>query len=212
MLKTLRITSLIALIAAVCGVGAIGVVGLRGDSEIQAFLDKPGVVDNAKGEKADKVDPKEVESPLVVQSRLFALRIDPPPPPKPQRSETKPVEQRPEPTENWQTGSTQAQAARGIPRPAEDAGQRQVYPAGNGTVRSPEPTRSMALLQQTGGNQEWFRQGERVGHLDIRRSAKTGAWSFSQGGRNAQELFVPESSRKGKSILKNERKSVSRHR
>ena len=196
MLKTLRITSLIALIAAVCGVGAIGVVGLRGDSEIQAFLDKPGVVDNAKGEKADKVDPKEVESPLVVQSRLFALRIDPPPPPPPPKP---PVEQRPEPTEVVKREPPKPKPPV-IPRPPAQVNAKFTLLAT--VLCEASPTRSMALLQQTGGKQEWFRQGESVGHLDV-QEVRNGSVVFSQAGRNPQELFVPEKP-KGKSLLKNE--------
>lgn len=196
MLKTLRITSLIALIAAVCGVGAIGVVGLRGDSEIQAFLDTPGVVDTAKGDKPDNIDPKEVESPLVVQSRLFALRIDPPPPPPPPKP---PVEQRPEPTEVVKREPPKPQPPV-IPRPPAQVNAKFTLLAT--VLCEANPVRSMALLQQTGGKQEWFRQGESVGHLDV-QEVRNGSVVFSQAGRNPQELFVPEKP-KGKSLLKNE--------
>lgn len=184
MLKTLRITSLIALIAAVGGVITIGIFGLRGNSDILAFLDEPGVVDEAKAKLQPKGDEKEVESPLATQARLFALRIDPPPPPAPKNPPKK------------EAAPPKETAKRQPPKPKETT-----PPRPKATVNAKftllatvmcdaNPTRSMALLQQSGGKQEWFWQGERVGHLDI-DEVRNGSVVFSQAGRNQQELFVP---------------------
>ncbi len=195
MLKTLRITSLIALIAAVGGVVVIGVFGLRGDSDILAFLETPGVVDKAKEKLQPEADKKDVESPLATQSRLLALRLDPPPPPAPKD----PVEPKDPPKE---TATRQPPKPRDPvpPRPKTQVNAKFKLLA---TVMcDANPTRSMALLEQSGGKQEWFWQGERVGHLDI-DEVRNGSVIFSQAGRSKQELFVPAKP-PVKSLLKGE--------
>ena len=194
MLKTLRITSLIALVAAVCGVVAIGAIGLRGDSDILAFLDKPGVVDAAKGDESDDTDPKDVESPLVTQSKLFALRIDPPPPPKPK------VEKTPEPVKPKEVVKRERPKSKVVTPPGPTVQVNAKFTLLGTVLCESDPTRSMALLQQSTGKQEWFRQGERIGHLDV-QEVRDGSVLFSQNGRNSQQLFVPEKP-KVKSLLK----------
>jgi hypothetical protein len=62
------------------------------------------------------------------------------------------------------------------------------------------PKRSMVLLRQAGGKDEWFWQGDTVGHLQV-EEVRNGSAIFSQSGRNKQELFVPEKP-KTKSLLK----------
>ena len=201
MLKTLRITSLIALVAAVCGVITIAVFGLRGDSEILAFLAKPGVVDEAKEKIKPDDNKKEDESPLVTQLKAFALRIDPPPPPPKDLPKT----ERKDPPKKELVREKPKPRPVEPPRPPVQVNAKFTLLA---TVQCiAEPTRSMALLQQTGGKQEWFRQGERVGHLDI-DEVRNGSVIFSQSGRNQQELFVPAKPQV-KSILKDDNQPVA---
>jgi hypothetical protein len=64
------------------------------------------------------------------------------------------------------------------------------------------PEKSLALLQTSGTKQEWFRQGEMVGHLEI-KEIRDGSVVFTQGGKNPQEKFVPAKTQV-KSILKSE--------
>lgn len=200
MLKTLRITSFIALAAAVCGVIAIVAFGLRGDSEILSFLAKPGVVDDAKGKiQADSGD-KEDESALVKQSRLFALRIDPPPPPKPKE----PLKPKDPPKSKTVVTREPPKKVVEPPRPKTRINAKFSLLA---TVQCADPTRSMALLKQAGGKEEWFWQGERVGHLDI-DEVRDGSVVFSQDGRNPQELFVPAKPTV-KSLLKGDSQPVA---
>lgn len=203
MLKTLRITSLVALIVAVCGVAAMGVLGLRGDSEIASFLDKPGVVDAAAAEKPPETDPQQVESPLVVQSKLFALRINPPPPPPPKVVEPPKTEPKKEVVKRELPPPPPVVEP---PRPKGAVNAKFTLLA---TVMcTADRSRSMALLQQSGGTQEWFREGERVGHLDV-DEVRDGSVVFSQGGRNPQTLFVPVKP-EGKSLLKHPATTAAR--
>ena len=53
MLKTLRITSLVAVVLAVCGVLLIVFMALRKDPEIIAYLEQPGVISKFKDQATD---------------------------------------------------------------------------------------------------------------------------------------------------------------
>ena len=179
MLKTLRITSLIALVLAVCSVLLIIVFGLRGDRDIKAYLETPGVTEQFEdeGTEGDKDTPK---SPLVAQAHEFALRIDPPPPPPPPVTQEKPD----------------------IP-PAIKAVQRErVEPPPKPTFSAKfdllatvlcqsDPTRSMVLLKLGTGKEEWFWQGDPVGEHQSIDEVRDGSAVFSQDGQNPQEKFVP---------------------
>jgi len=62
------------------------------------------------------------------------------------------------------------------------------------------PEKSLALFQM-GANQEWFRQGEKVGHLEI-KEIRDGSVIFTQG----NEIFVPAKP-EVKSFLKGDQKT-----
>lgn len=183
MLKTLRITSLAALVLAVCGVLFIVFLGLREDPEIIAYLEQPGMVDRFKNRSGGDGQ-GESKSLLVEEASKLAVRLDPPPPPvppaPPKREEPAP---RPEPA-----------VARPTPRPTPTPGPKTPTNAKftllGTVVCEHNPDRSMVLLRQVGGSDEWFWQGERVGHLDI-AEIRDGSAVFTQNGRNPQELFVP---------------------
>lgn len=200
MLKTLRITSVIAVILAVSGVGMITVFGLKGDRDIQSYLDKPGIVDVLKKKTGDQDNKEEPVSPLVNMAKAIALRLDPPPPPAPV---TPPADKTP----------PRPVVTREPPKPAVTEPPRPKVQASTlfsvlATVRcDSDPSKSMTLLQMTGNKQEWFRQGERVGHLDI-QEVRDGSVVFSQDGRNPQEKFVPAKTQV-KSLLKSEQGAVS---
>lgn len=179
MLKTLRITSLVAVVLAVCGVFLIVFLGLKEDPDIIAYLDSPGVVEQFKDKVTDS-DKKEPKSPLVAQAGAFALRIDPPPPPPPPTPEKRvePVRtvQREKPVE-----------VKPPPPPVKVNAKFTLLAT---VMCQADPSRSMVLLRQAGGKDEWFWQGQRVGNLDI-DEVHDGSAVFSQNGRNPQELFVP---------------------
>ena len=181
MLKTLRITSLVALALAVCGVILIIVFGLMGDGDVKAYLERPGITKQFenKGTEGDKKTP---ESPLVAQAQAFALRIDPPPPPKP------PVTQQP-------TGSRpEVEAVQrervAPPKPPKPTFSTKFDLLATVLCQS-DPTRSMVLLKLGTGKEEWFWQGDPVGEHQSIDEVRDGSAVFSQDGQNPQEKFVP---------------------
>ncbi|MHC5138545.1 MAG: hypothetical protein ACYSOF_01435 [Planctomycetota bacterium] len=187
MLKTLRVTSLAAVVLAVIGVAAIAVLGLKGDPEIRAFLERKGIVDSLR-EKADEAGIKEDKSsPLVALAKKMALRFNPPPPPKP-------VVKSPKPDPKLERKKTPPK----IPQKKVQAAVKSDLLAT--VLYESSPEKSMALFK-AGAKQEWFRQGEKVGHLEI-REIRDGSVLFSQGGQAPKEIFVPLKPRT-KSLLKN---------
>lgn len=190
MLKTLRVTSLVMVLLAAVGVVAIAVFGLKGDPDIVDFLAKAGIVDKLRGEIGSDA-PEEKSSPLVALAQAFALRIDPPPPPPPPKPD-KPVAPPKELARNKVNPP--------IPTPKVQTQMKSDLLAT--VVYESFPTRSLALLKTTGNKQEWFRQGEKVGHLEI-QEIRDGSVVFTQGGRNPQEKFVPAKP-PVKSLLKSE--------
>ena len=196
MLKALRVTSFIAVILACCGVGTMIFIGLKKDPQASAFLNSPGIVEQFQEEsgKQGKEDKKDKESILVAQARAFALRIDPPPPPPPPKPKVKPVAQpkvaKPEPTKPK------------LPTPKVAVSLKSDLLAT--VVYQSTPEKSLALLKTSGNTQEWFRQGDTVGHLEI-KEVRDGSVIFTQGGKNPQEKFVPEKP-KVKTLLKNDQK------
>ena len=190
MLKTLRITSIIAVIVAVCGAAALVFMGLKGNPQVNAVLDTPGIVEQFKGKVKDQDIKDDKSSPLVAQAKAFALRIDPPPPPKPPAPKVTP------PKEVARTAPPKPV----IPQPKVTPTVKSDLLAT--VVYKSAPERSLALLQTSGTKQEWFRQGETVGHLEI-QEIRDGSVVFTQGGKNPQEKFVPQKTQI-KSLLKSE--------
>jgi len=190
MLKTLRITSIIAVILAFCGAAALVFMGLKENSQVKAVLNNPGIVEQFKDKVKDQDKKDDKSSPLVAQAKAFALRIDPPPPPKP------PAPTPQAPTEVARTAP---------PKPVIPTPKVQVTVKSDllaTVVCESAPEKSLALLQTSGTKQEWFRQGETVGHLEI-KEIRDGSVVFTQSGQNPQEKFVPEKTQV-KSILKSE--------
>ena len=190
MLKTLRVTSLVAVILAAVGVIAIVVLGLKGDSQIKDFLAKQGVVDQLRGESGQKGAQEDKSSPLVALARAVALRFDPPPPPKPVVK-----------------GKPPAETARAKPRPPVIP-QPKVKTSAKfdllaTVVYETAPERSLALLKTAANKQEWFRQGEKAGYLQL-DEIRDGSVVFTQGGAKPQEIFVPAKPQM-KSLLKDDR-------
>ena len=191
MLRTLRVTSLVAVILAAVGVIAIAVLGLKGDPEIKLFLAKPGIVDELRKKAGQEGVQEEKSSPLVAMAKLIALRFDPPPPPKPPEPKVKPKP----PTEVARTAPKLV-----IPQPKVQTSIKSDLLAT--VLYESAPEKSLALLKTSGSKQEWFRQGEKVGHLEI-QEIRDGSVVFTQGGRSPQEKFVPAKPQV-KSLLKSD--------
>ncbi len=83
MIKTLRITSMVAaalgLVFLVCSV----VFGIQGDSEVEKFLASASVVDIFKDAGVREPGATDKISPLVAMAEQYGLFLDPPPPVRP---------------------------------------------------------------------------------------------------------------------------------
>jgi hypothetical protein len=83
MIKTLRITSIIAAIAATVLLILPAVYGVRNNPKIEEFIKLPGTVDKFTAAKGQNPAPKNTESPLVKEASILGKYLNPPPPPPP---------------------------------------------------------------------------------------------------------------------------------
>lgn len=192
MVKILRIASYVLTAAAAVALLVLVVFGTRGNAEMQAFLEREGVVERLKAQSQETPEQKDTVSPLVNQARAFALRIDPPPPPPPRReapprTETVRQPSRPEP-----------ERAPSPPTPPRVTARYELL----ATAHYPDrPDQSLALLKPTTGSTKWHRQGERIGHLEIHEIRQGSVVLYQDGVRNT-ELFVPAPEQRHKPLLK----------
>ena len=149
MLKTLKITGIIAAALAVVFLVFSAVFGARGSDDIEKFLDSPGAVENFKKSHGNnqKKD-QDQTSPLVKQAQKFALFLDPPVAPK----RTAPVR------------TTGAPAT--LARPKAVSAKFKLI----GTSFYPtNPEMSLALIDEPGKGFRWVRESGKVGHLIIQQ-------------------------------------------
>jgi hypothetical protein len=145
MIKTLRITSIIAVVLAVVFFVFPAVFGFRGDKQIEQFLNSAGVIEGFREAKGDKVEDERHEiSPLVKQAEAFALYLNPPPKPKP------------EPL---------VSDGKSEPRPVGPVTAKFKLIGTSRHVLHPEL--SLALIDEPGKGLYWVRQFSKVGHLII---------------------------------------------
>ncbi len=143
MIKTLRITSIIAVVLAVVFFVLPAVFGFRGDKQIEQFLNSAGVIEGFREARGDKVEDERQEiSPLVKQAEAFALYLNPPPKPKAKSS-----------------------VSRSKPSPRGSVSPKFKLV---GTSRyALHPELSLALIDEPGKGLRWIRQFSKVGHLII---------------------------------------------
>ncbi len=179
MIKTLRITSIIAAIAATGLLVLPAVYGVRSNPKIEEFLKSPGVVEkftSAKGQQASKDQSQ--NSPLVKEAVDIGTYFNPPPPPKPEPS-TQP--------------SGPSQPAPPVPVAVKFDLIATSYFASH-------PEQSFVLIDEPGKGQHWVKQGSTVGHLTI-ETVKDGSIVLRDGQRTSEmTVKVQESWRK---LLKN---------
>jgi len=150
MIKTLRITSVLAAALAVVVFSLSVVYGMRSDPEIEKFLSSPGVM--AKFNQAPDTRtrrPSNQISPLVKQAQALALRLNPPAIPKPVdtgRRTPPPVRTTPQ-----------------VPQPSFSAKFKVI----GTSVHTSDPNMSMALIDEPGKGMSWIRQASEVMHLKI---------------------------------------------
>lgn len=147
MIKTLRITSIVAGALAAVLLLLPAVFGVRSDAKIEELLKSPGAVNYflaAKGQRPARDESQ--TSPLVKQAADFSRFLNPPPPPPPK---TTPPGTRP----------SAAQPAPPAVTPKFKLVGTSFYAA--------HPELSLALIDEPGKGFNWVRQGSTVGHLTI---------------------------------------------
>lgn len=189
MIKTLRITTIIAAFLAV-GLLAFPVVyGYRGDEEIEKFLKSPGAIEKFNKAKGAKVNTGNQVSPLVKQATLFALIINPPPPrPRDPIRMAKPPTARPV-----------------VPERVPDKVFTTKFDLVGTSYYASRPELSLAYIDEPGKGLYWVRQGARVGHLLI-EEVRDGSLIVKD--REKTVTLMPKRAPK-KSLIKGETTSTS---
>jgi hypothetical protein len=147
MLKTLRITSVLAVVLAVVFFVLPAVFGVRGDELAEQFLSSPGAIEvftEAKGQKGEKSDSQ--VSPLVKEAEAFGLYLNPPKPKAPPRP---------------------AASKRGSSPPRPSVPVSAKFRLIGTSYYSLRPELSLALIDEPGAGFRWVRQSSEVGHLVI---------------------------------------------
>jgi len=143
MIKTLRITTIVAAILAVIFFAFVVVCGVRSDENMEELLNSPGVIEKFNKSAPDKAKTSQ-SSPLVQQATSFALYLNPPKPKIPS-----PVAGR---------GSAALQPGPAVTPQFKVKGT--CYYKGR-------PELSLVLIDEPGKGLRWVRQSSKVGHLLI---------------------------------------------
>lgn len=160
MIKTLRITSIVAAVLAVIFLVFFVfpvVFGGSGDEQLEQSLDSPGVIEKFNKTVGNKAKTGQNEiSPLVQQAGAFALYLNPPPAKTPRAA----------------TGRT-TDTTRG---PAVTP----KFKLLGTSYYKGQPELSLALIDEPGKGLHWFRQSSKLGHLLIEQ-VKDGIVVFKDG-------------------------------
>lgn len=156
MIKTLRITSVVAAVLAVAFFAFPAVFGVRGDEQSERFLDSASVIEKFKKLRSGKsAKGRSQESPLVKEAKAFALYLNPPPKRRP----------RPRPSRRTGTPTTPKTPVIATPQPLGPVSSKFTL---IGTVYyASHPELSLVLIDEPGKGLHWVRQFGKVGHLII---------------------------------------------
>jgi len=147
MIKTLRITTIVAAVLAVIFFFLSVVFGGRSDKEIEHFLNSSGVVEKFNKAADNKVKTSQNEtSPLITQAEAFVKYLNPPPKPKPSTPTI------PKPTVS-------------PPRPRGPVTAK--FTLAGTSFYEANPELSLAFINEPGKDLRWVRQGSTIGHLVI---------------------------------------------
>jgi hypothetical protein len=150
MLKTLRITSILAAVLAAGLFVCPAVFGFRSDKAVQEFLSLPGVVEKFRQTQGSKTkQSKDQVSPLVAQAEAFGKYLRPPQPRK-----AKKVVKGPKPPP-------------GQPPPPPPPRVSVKFKVIATSFYATQPELSLALIDEPGKGRNWIRQGSKLGHLTI---------------------------------------------
>jgi hypothetical protein len=167
MIKTLRITSIVAVVlAGVLFVFPV-VFGVRSNPEAEQFLKRPGVIELFKKPKTGQMKTGAGQSsPLVNQAQAFAKYL-------------KPEVKAPVPVRDPRTN---------IPRPVGPVAAK--FPLLATVVHESNPELSIALINEPGGGPRWVRQGTEVMHLVIEQ-IKEGLIVYRDGQKTSEISVEP---------------------
>ena len=190
MVKTLKITSILAVAVTIGVVIFLAIAGFRSDPQRDKILNAPGAIEEFKKGAIKPAEKQDQISPLIQQAKLFALLINPPPPPPPKKPVKKPVT----------TKKTTTKPV--MPTPKVDKVTAKFKLLGTcRNVQSPES--SFALLDLGGNKQKWVRQGQVIEHLTI-QEIKDGSIVTFKNGRFNNELAMQNPKSRIKSLLKSD--------
>lgn len=187
MIKTLRITTIIAALLAVVFFAFPVVYGYRGDEKIEKFLNSPGAIEKFNKAKGAKVKSVNQISPLVKQAAAFGLYLNPP-------------------------VRKAVQRKRSVPRAPNKPAPIPVLPKASVKFKlvgtsyyASRPELSLAYIDEPGKGMYWVRQGTKVAHLVI-EEVKDGAIVIQDRGKTVT-LVASRTPRK--SLIKGENTSKS---
>ncbi len=167
MIRTLRITSIIAGILAVSLIVPFGVYGVQGDSEVKELLSSPSIVEQYKKAAGDNnTEAQNRKDPLEEMADVFANHINPP----------RPVE----------TSAPQMD-----PRnPIVNVKPRAKFKLLGTSYNPADPGLSIALIDNPGDGLFWVRPSQQIGHTLI-KEIKDGAIVYEDG-QGVQEMAVEQ--------------------
>ena len=175
MIKTLRITSIVAAVLAIVFFVFPVIFGVRGNEQIEDFLKSAGAIDDFKNAQGNKAVGEESQvSPLVKQAEAFALYLNPPAPPKPKQK------------------SPESGASSSPPIPLSVSPKFELVGTSYHALR---PEMSLALIDEPGKGFHWVRQSGKVGHLIIEQ-VKDGR-VFVRDGQRTFELIAERPRKRG---------------
>jgi hypothetical protein len=186
MIKTLRITTIIAAFLAVGLLSFPVVYGNWGDEKIEKFLKSPGAIEKFKKAKGAKVKTGNQVSPLVKQALVFADYLNPKSIPAP-KGKKPPVTPR---------------KVADIPKPTISTVKFKLIGT---SYYASRPKLSLAYIDEPGKGLHWVRQGSNVAHLSI-EEVKDGSIVVKDNKRTV--TLVAERAPK-KSLIKGETTSTS---
>lgn len=186
MIKTLKITIILAAVLAGGFLMLSVAFGLRADPEITEFLEAPGAIEKFKATAAVQKKDQTQASPLVKQAQAFALVLNPP----------KRVVEKPR---------TPAEIREAL-RPAAPVAAK--FDLIGTCFYTSQPRRSLALIKEPGKGLHWVKQSGKVGHLIIEQ-IKDGSLVYRDG-QQTQELFCPKKKSLPKAGVSPSRKEKTR--
>jgi hypothetical protein len=180
MIKTLRITTIVAAALAAVLFVLVVVFGFRSNGKADKFLSMPSVIEKFKKAAGERLTKNTGQiSPLVKQAKLFAFYLDPPPALKPNKT-IKPTPHKPTP----------------IPKPEVVSAK---FTLAGTAYYEANPSQSWALINEIGKGLHWVKQQGKVGHLII-QEVKNGLVVVKDGQRTFE--LAPQRTPK-KSLVKN---------